>query len=287
MLFDEKNLISTTAFRFAPSLDLHIINSPITTKFLMVDKINLDLFTFGQITVSWTVENTVLDFNLFSAYIERSGSPEGAFTRLNAVGLKNVFTYIDEDASYLGKYRFIYYRIVTVRDAIQEATRTDVKTFYDDPDLIGLEIARRNKLLLDGFVGTKCVLYKRKHWGARCQDCWDNTLKRITKSKCLSCMDTGYDGGYWSPIQIQANFNPSPSIIQEAPWGLTEPSATSAWTGNYPLIETMDIIIELTRNRRWAVTEHVAIEKRRVPIKQILKLEEMEKGRVEFALPTG
>lgn len=284
MLFNERDRLSLTTSRSITTGDLHIIQSPISTKSIIIDKVNLDLFVYGQITVSWTLKYTIPDINLFSFYVERSGSPEGKFTRLNAEALKNEFTYADEDASYFGKHRFVYYRIVIVKDAQGEGVRTKPRTFYDEPDLIGLEVARRNKLLLDRFVGRPCVLYKRRHWGKRCKDCWDNKLRRVIKSKCSSCFDTGYEGGYWSPISVKINFSPSASVIQLAPWGKTEPSAASAWTGNYPLIESMDVVIELTRNRRWTVIQKADIEKRRTPVKQILKLEELEKGRVEFDL---
>ena len=287
MLFDEKNRLSVTNAEAVPGGDLHIIKQPSTTQFIIIDKIGIDVFVFGQITVSWTLQSTTLDINLFSVFVERSGSPEGEFTRLNTIGLMNQFSYVDGDASYFSKQRFVYYRLVFVKDAQSEAVRTGPKTFYEMPDLIGLEIARRNKLLLDRFVGRDCVLYKRRNWGNRCPDCWDSKLQRVTKSRCTTCYDTGYERGYWQAINIKVNFSPSDDIMKLAPWGKTEPSAASAWAANYPLIEDMDVIIELTRNRRWAVVQKVNIEKMRVPIRQILKIEELEKSRVEFDLPVN
>lgn len=280
----ETNLISVCVSGVVDAYDLHLRINPDSSQFLIVDKVDLDLFVRGQVTVSWSIENTALDVNLFSFFVERSGSPEGPFTRLNATGLKDEYEYVDLDASYFAKTRFIYYRIVTQKDAENEITRTEPGTFYEKPDLIGIEIARRNQLLLDKFVGSPCVIHKKRHWGKRCEDCWDKRLRRKTKSGCVTCFDTGYEQGYWKPIGANINFNPSPELIKIMPWGKTEPSATAAWISNYPLVERGDVVTELTRNRRWLVTEKVNIEKLRVPIKQIFRISEMEKSRVEFKL---
>lgn len=272
---------------------------------LIINSISLNVFTQGQIAVSWTIENTTLPVNQFQFFVERSGSPEGPFTRLNPItismddakdlsgdfkltnpGFIGLFEYTDSAVNTAAQFFFAYYR-VAVRDSLDNETFSEPKTFYEKPDLIGLEIARRNQLLLDRVVGVKCVLHKRKHWGERCLDCWDVRLQRTTKSTCISCFGTGYKDGYWKPIQVKINFSPSQDIIQQTIWGKLEEASTSAWLANYPLAEPQDVVTELTRNRRWAVKQKHQNEKNRVPIKQILQIEELEKSRIEYSLPIG
>jgi len=267
--------------------DLHTIKSPDALKHIIIDKIMFDVFDIGKTVVSWSIKDTAIDPSLFSFFVEQSGSPEGAYTRLNKIGLTNEYTYVDTESPTFGKFRRVYYRIGTQKNSTHEIYYTKAKGFYDEPDLVGLEIARRNRLLLHKVVGVPCVVHKRKHWGERCDNCWDDKLKRSTKAKCSVCYDTGYKDGYWSPIPAMINLNPSPSIVQQTPWGKMEPSSNTAWMSNWPLVEPQDVITELLSNKRWVVKNVVNTEKRRVPLKQIFQIEELDKGRVEFSLSVG
>lgn len=267
--------------------DLHTLKTPDASKHIAINEVMFNVFDIGKTVVSWSINDTALDPSLFSFFIDQSGSPEGAYTRLNKIGLTNEYTYVDTVAPTFGKFRRVYYRIGTRKNSTNEIYYTKAKGFYDEPDLVGFEIARRNRLLLHKVVGVPCIIHKRRHWGERCDVCWDEKLKRVTRSKCATCFETGYKGGYWDPIPAMVNFSPSPSIVQQTPWGKMEPSSNTAWMSNWPLVEPQDVITELLSNKRWVVKNVVNTEKRRVPVKQIFQIEELDKGRVEFSLSVG
>lgn len=264
--------------------DLHVIVKLNTAQFITINNVDLNIFDINQTTISWSIQDTVLDPNLFSFHVERSGSPEGPFERLTPSGLNNTFAYTDRTAPNFGKLRRAYYRVGTLKNATREITYTKPRTYHEKPDYVGLEIARRYKLLLEKEVGVSCIIYKRRRWGKRCLDCWDEKMNRRTRTKCLNCFDTGYEGGYWSSIPVMVNFSPSQLVIQQTPWGRVEPSALTAWMGNYPLVEPEDIIIELTGNKRWVIKNIANTEKKRSPLKQVMQIEELDKGRVEYRL---
>lgn len=264
--------------------DLHVIAKPNASQFIVVDDVTLDIFDMHQTTIAWSIKDTLIDPGLFAFCVERSGSPSGTFERLTPSGLKNIFVYVDEAAPNFSKTRRTYYRIGTLKDTTREIFYTSPRTYHEKPDYVGLEIAKRYKLLLHRVVGVLCVIYKRRRWGKRCLDCWDERLNRRTKTKCLNCFDTGYEGGYWSPIPSMVNFSPSQLIVQQTPWGKVEPGSSTAWMGNYPLVEPEDIIIEITGNKRWIIKNISNTEKKRSPLKQVMQIEELDKGRIEYRL---
>lgn len=264
--------------------DLHVIAKPNASQFIIVGDVTLNMFDISQTTIAWDIKDTLIDPVLFTFYVERSGSPSGSFKRLTPSGLKNTFVYVDKTAPNFSKIRRTYYRIGTLKDATREVVYTKPRTYHEEPDCVGLEIAKRYKLLLQRVVGVSCVIYKRRRWGKRCLGCWDEKLNRRTKTKCINCFDTGYEEGYWSPIPSMVNFSPSQIIVQQTPWGRVEPGSLTAWMGNYPLVEPEDIIIELTGNKRWIIKNIANTEKRRSPLMQVMQIEELDKGRVEYQL---
>lgn len=317
--------------------DLHSFTNPLAAQFPIINHTSITVLTASEASVDWRITDTNLSLDGFTFHLERSGSPDGAFTifdkperasldnidnvefslyanenvvdldidevndvvfkkrssgyidkpRIKINGLKNVFTAIDDNSPNYGKYRRPYYRVSVLKDSTNEIYFTKPVTYYGIPDCVGLEIAKRYNLLLKTHVGVKCFIYKRKQWGRRCTVCWDVKLQRNTKTRCIVCYDTTYEGGYWYPIETYINFEPSRLIIQQTIWGRTEPNALAAWTGNYPFIEPQDIIVDPIGNKRWMIKNVSTNEKRRIPLKQILQLEELDRGRIEYSLPVS
>jgi len=283
MNFSETNRLATIHYSDLYD-DLRTIKSANPGSYILIDNIYLTVYEPFKVTTEWTLQDTLLDPTLFTFFVERSGSPSGPFERLHATGLKDIYTYTDDAAPNFSKQNILFYRIAILRDAANEIYYSVAADYRNKPDYVALEIAWRNKLLLARVVGVPCVVYKRKHWGMRCRECWDVELKRRVKAKCLTCYDTGYEGGYWSPVPAMVNFSPSPSIVMQTPWGKAEPYATTAWMGNFPPVEPQDVIVEEGGNKRWIIKKTDNKEKKRFVVKQIIQIEALDKGRVEYDL---
>lgn len=53
------------------------------------------------------------------------------------------------------------------------------------------------------------LLYKAKRAGTPCPDCLDPDLGQVTDSKCLTCFGLRIDGGYYDPVEVYADLQPS------------------------------------------------------------------------------
>jgi hypothetical protein len=251
-----------------------------------VGDIKVKSYTINELTITWKIEidpeENIMDYEIS---IFRSGSPEGEFEEL-ANNLFDVYVFIDKDISTQSKLRKFYYKVkLTNTNTNQEVTSNPVSScIATDMTLIGLELARRNTLLLKRFVGIPCTVFIQRRWGPRCPECWDHNKKQVRRSNCLSCYRVGRYKGYYNPIyNIYFQISQHGQSIDHANIGAMEPSQTNAWTSNYPLITAGDIIVE-PGNKRWRVSAVSTTEQLRVPVRQMLQLHYIDPGNIEYLL---
>lgn len=255
-------------------------------------------FNVDELTVSWEVhpvDPVGFDINDVEFRVYRSNSPEGPYDLLTETPLVDTFVFVDDQINRRSFWRKFYYKVTatslsTGRVVESVITRSEVNKGAKKRLLVGLEIARRERLLLNGigitpgFNGVRCAVFIRRTFGQRCAECFDFILKRDLVEKCTRCYGQHYVGGFFDPIPSAFNFNPSPQIVQIANFGEVQPSEADCWGSNYPLLSPGDMIVEPT-NRRWRVARAHTTEMLRVPIRQILRLTEINRGDVEYLLP--
>ena len=110
-------------------------------------------------------------------------------------------------------------------------------------------------------------------------------MGRRTRSKCPTCFDAGYLGGFLTPIECWIQIDPNPhhpssNTIQ----GESQPKATSGRLIAYPPVKPKDIIVE-SNNNRWRVVTVNRTERLRASVHQELTLREINRGDIEYALP--
>lgn len=162
----------------------------------------------------------------------------------------------------------------------------DVVTMPSDygQSYIAIEIARRNNLLLRRFTGRLTAYLPLRTQGKRCPQCWDEKKRRGNSSSCVECYGTTFQGGFYTPIPVFVDFNPSPNVIQISSFGKMEENQTAAFMGNYPLVKPNDMLVEQT-NRRWRVVQVNAIAEKRYIVQQHLQVQEIERSDAEYLLP--
>jgi hypothetical protein len=235
------------------------------------------------LALTWELEANNDDLTNWKLEVLRSNSPDGPFDVIS-MDLFNENLYVDTTASVLSKNRVHYYKIRGTEVDTGKQVEIGPERLDDKIDLIGLEIIRRNNLLLKRFNGMPVGIFVRRTSGQRCNVCYDFTTSRTTKDNCKDCYGTGYDLGYYDQISTFMNFNPEPQVIQISGLIKTEDGDTQAWMSNFPVLSPGDVIVEST-NKRWRVMDMVPTRKFRVIVHQVVNLRRLSPSDPEFMLP--
>lgn len=245
-------------------------------------------FDLDHVDLYWEVADyytgTVTDENIFAYTFQvlRSESSSGPWDPLTKP-FKNAFYFRDVSPALLHKWRNLYY-ILRVTDLRTTETMDFGPTAQlPEPDLIALEIMRQEDVLMREFVGRKCWLFPVKTFGPRCI-CFDPVKGKKTRSNCPTCFDTGYLGGYLSPVECYVQIDPSANANQKTPLGQQQMNNTGARLISFPPIKPDDILVE-AENRRWKVVTVAMTARLRAVVHQELTLHEIPRGDAEYKLP--
>ena len=263
--------------------------------------------------VQWAITNPVSSVLTFK--VERSGSPEGPFEEV--IDNIDTFHFFDalrhvpepvipetpvvlcgpepepitespdtrENLNFLSLHRAVYYRITGT---------DDVGNTVQAVERIGDTLERRQALLRrkiqrDISVGFKfnavpLVVLKRRHWGLRCRECFDQLTKRVTKSKCESCYGTGFEGGYFSPVKVRGRLGVENIQTQISQHGKVDTNNKQLTMLDYPILEEADLVIELRQNNRYLVRNITQTELQTVSVHQRAVLSELERDSIEYRI---
>lgn len=240
----------------------------------------------SRMYITWETDSTEdpLDFDF---HVEKAQSPGGAWTQATPVPLVDQYLFVDSQPGLLHTWNNLYYRIRVEKrgtDQVAYYPRVPVR-LQARPPLDALEMARQELVMLRELTGRLCWLFKRRTFGARCPECWDRFSMKKTKSNCRTCWNTGWMGGYHSPIEFYCQIDPTGQAAQlmGGP-GETHQENTSARTIFFPPIDPRDLIVE-AENKRWRVHTRSYTERVRSPVKQEIQLHRIPEGDMEFSIP--
>lgn len=217
----------------------------------------------------------------YTLELHRSENPDGNFRYVSSLSWSQN-SYIDPAVDTRNKNRRYYYVIKIVDADTDDVQESSVVTVSPAPDLIALDIVRRERLLLRWYTKTKCYFLLARTFGTYCHECYDNTKRRTIKSKCTTCHGTGFEGGFFDPIPGYIDIAPHPLIQQVTNFGPIQSIVSSAWTTNYPLLKINDYVVELDTGLRWRVNQIGYNEKTRFVTKQILGLSQEPRGSIIY-----
>ncbi|MCA8939607.1 MAG: hypothetical protein KDB07_07360 [Planctomycetes bacterium] len=250
---------------------------------LTVSEFLVRTFDLDYIDVWWEIADTVEDHLNYSFYLYRSESPQGPWSQL-AGPFKDRWYFRDVTVNQKHRHRRFYYRLRLVEDATGNEEYTAPATIEAESSLEAQEMVRRFALLLREFVGRKIIHFPVRTFGTRCPDCWDEIRYKKTKDKCLTCYNTGYAGGFMSPILTFLQFDPAPDSSQAGSAGESQDTKTTARGLPFPPFKPSDIIVE-AENRRWRVMVSSDTERLRSPVHSELQLDEVHRGDIVYKLP--
>jgi len=253
---------------------------------LIFDRTYITGFSRDFIIVNWTIKPTNDTISSFKFTIYRSSSTDGPWVIVGD-DIINDFSFKDASVDLISEWRKYYYKIRVTEIAIP-ANFAETAPFVNEvqePDRIAEEIIRRNEIILnsDDFVGRDVYVFIRKTYGQHCTGCWDYIKQRKVSSECRICFNTGYVGGYFTPVRTRMNINPSSDTVRHAQFEM-QPNQTAGWMSNVPLISPADIVVEDNMSR-WRVVQVQKTEKRRVVVHQTLLFTKVNRSDIEWELP--
>lgn len=251
---------------------------------LTVTKLYARGFDLDHTDVFWEIGNFVGNIRQFEFTVLRSESSGGPWDPLTPP-FEDQYYFRDVSPPKMHKWRTLFY-LLRIRDKITDEVLDVGPTSQEaEPDLIALEINRQEDLLFREFVGRTCWLFPVRTFGAYCV-CYDRVTSRRTKSGCLNCYDTGFLGGFLSPIMCFVQFDPSGQQATPTAFREKQDNRTTARLISFPQVKPKDILIEV-ENTRWRVDSMTPTQRLRSVVHQELTLKEIDKGDVEYKLPVN
>lgn len=246
---------------------------------------------YPRVLVKWDLLPTAQILKDLYFFVDRGESP----TELKPVSTKPIPAnalreFIDYTANTLDLQKVYYYRVRAVEyspgpGGIPVQTFTSETVTWDGKlDLVALYVVTEHLFLHQEVAGVPVMIYKQRHEGARCPECWDEETSRVTKSNCRSCKGTGFLKGYYDPFEAWMNFEPDPKAIQVAQWGKQQPNQTDIQFTNYPLLTEDDVVVELKINKMWKVVNVRTAEKNRTTMLQIARVSAVNPADAEYMI---
>lgn len=258
---------------------------------LQVSSLLVRSFDLDSLTVFWEIDSTQEELEQYDFYVLRSIDGAAGPFHVAAGPFYNTYMFRDIDVHQLHKWRTYFYKVRVVHRPSGDIQEFGPAFLQAPPDLIAMEIQRRNRLLFQEYAGRLVLLYPALTFGQRCKHCWDagkrgNSIGRATQQNCSTCFDTTYVGGYASPVAIYLQIDPSTNATQRTDTVEMQPVETSARTWAFPPLKSKDLIVEL-ENIRWRIEAVSSTQKLRAVVRQELKLRQYPKSDIKYTVPVN
>jgi hypothetical protein len=254
----------------------------------------------NAVFVQWNIESTEPGVHLVD--VDRSGAPAGPWERILDAS-PDTYQFVDdkfnlpgpakpgapsEGLNYFSLGKDVYYRITVTPPSgeVKMSEATPIEPGLDRRTrLLKRKILRDETIAFRRLNGIELIALKRRHWGERCPNCFDNDLKEGLSEHCSICYGTTYKGGYWSPVSIRGRREPAPVKTTMTAEGKTDIQLARFTILDYPLMEEDDLIIDLRRNNRWVVKDLEQTELKSVIVHQKLSCSDIARDAVEYTIP--
>jgi len=246
----------------------------------------LDIRVYPQyprsIVVSWDIVKKDLPYPI-AANIYRSGSTGGEYTKLNFYPVVESF-YEDTGLKPLSKLFDVTYKIeflfpfsdkTQTVGPIHLASNPRLKKAY----LVAKRMDGKHAIEYKAHSGVLLKIFKMKHWGEKCTECYDPVTEDSIKADCSDCFGTTFKGGYWKPVTLLGKIEPFPKVqVIDGTFGYTENVTSQAHLRAFPLVKKGDVIVEVDSNNRHYINVVRLVEHTRYPVKQLVEIATIERS---------
>lgn len=260
--------------------------------FVVLDTIVMQIGSPGvppQVLVTWTIERIRGSHDIIF-HVERSQSPD--FTDLDAIeeptgpivfsSGQQTYEYLDITVNLQNAWRRWYYRIRAIDLEASKEYLSPVKTWESQPKVFEQEIIARHDWLLRYETGTPCfALVERTAGGGHCDECWNASLQRSTKSGCPHCFGTGRERPFFQPILTFVDFNP-PTKATAMQQHELQVGQTNVWWSAFPQLKPRDILVEVLSGKRWRLIRVNPVGDNRTDIQHFSTIEQIKLRDAEY-----
>lgn len=242
-----------------------------------------------RVLVEWRLAETSQRLNNLKFYVDRSESGNEWTTIDGPIEHDALYEFIDYTAQLYDMQKTYYYRVRAVElDSMGEEAQTFTSmlgnTAESPPDLVSVYVIEEHLFKMRYVDGVPVFIYKKRHDGGRCPDCWDAVLKRVTKGNCTTCYGTGRVDGYYPPIEAWMNFDVHTEVANVGQQGLVQPDHVTGTFTDYPLLRIDDLIKEVRSGYFWKISSLTMPEKNRTVLLQQFQLKGVNRADVEYLL---
>lgn len=247
----------------------------------------LSIEHISRVLLTWALTETRQNLSNLRFTIERSEDGyEWSAIQAN-IPSNSLYEFVDYTVNLFDLNKIYYYRVVASEvdpetgDALQTFTGPVADT-NGDLDLTALYVIEEHLFEHRYVDGVPTLIYKKMFDGSRCPECWDEVLKKVTKSNCTTCFGTGRIDGYYPPIDAWMKIEPSPKQEAVAEQGVVQVKRSIAQFTNYPELRPGDLIFEPQHHYFWRVASVQGPEKNRSIMLQQLQLTAVNRSDVEY-----
>lgn len=116
------------------------------------------------------------------------------------------------------------------------------------------------------------LLLKRRTWGEKCEEEWDDITQRYSGNKCdtCNCYGTGIREGFFAPIKFKGMINARPKRDEITMFGEFKPSDVVLYTTNFPPLRPSDVVVE--DEKKYIVLQVQPVERLGIAIEQRVQM---------------
>lgn len=234
-----------------------------------------------QFRIADTTQLSGYSFNLY-----RSNSPEAEFSLIRR-DVQN-FSHKDYGVNLQNTSVRYYYKVGIVDSAGVESVATIVGHAFAEPlDDLAFAILDQHNTFLEVVGNQKIHVFLKRRFGQRCILCWDDIRSQSKSESCTACFGTGYDGGYYPPIEVACNYtgarDGSQQHIDAADVGEIG-GQLQLWIPNYPLVSPSDVLADI-RGGRFVIVNVQPTYKGWVVLRQVLSVQKLPATHILYKLP--
>ena len=227
--------------------------------------------------LTWDYSKSVRPREDFTYTIQRGYSPDGEY--LSIYDLDGYETnYLDNELN-RRLWKQTYYRFKTTDSVNAKTWLSKPISVGKDPDLIALEIVRRNDVMLQNKTygtGVPLVCLIRKYDGVKC-DCYDENKQRLIRSNCTKCYGTRVVHGFSKPILLWGNISPDNKTSPVTEIGERGNLQLRIFVSNYPILSPKDVLLDPQTGRAYLIEDISVTQKRGFIIHQVLTVSYINK----------
>lgn len=240
-------------------------------------------YWFKQITLQWVIPS---DWGSCSFNIYKSQTEDGPFTKLTQTILPPSTNFFKDtttqDFSKFNRSWYVIEALLPSGKRIQSEPQTWGQMRLPWVEIRAQEIQRREWVLLNNFVGVETYVFRRKTYGQRCRNCWNFDLQKVVKDKCVFCMGTSFDGGYFPAIKTLMQYDADPTEVRLEYFGKWELNELFVWTIAFPDIKQRDLIYRITDGALFEISDNKQTTLQSVTVRQLFKATQLDKESPEY-----